>query len=449
MKSLLKLIFLFLLQICFSVQTPIARRGIPVPPADDPFYTPSAGWESLAPGSIIKSRPLPNAIGILILQEKVNEGYQILYRTTDAHGNPSYTVTTVLVPYNPDYTKVIQYHIAEDADWSECAPSYAMQAFSNIQGVNTQIEVVLITIALNLGVIVVVPNYEGPKNAFGAGIVAGQAALDSVRAVLQSTNITGVSANAKFTFQGYSGASIPVGHAAQLESSYAPDLEDVILGYAAGGVVANLTAVGINVNGGVFSGFVPDIIMGMGKEYPEVLPFVQSQVSADWWATFQKYTGQCMVADLLDAPFFNIFDVAADGEAFFTNDVIAPILDENLMGLSVPVKPVYLYQSQNDEIIPPPIVTALQKKWCSEGAVVVLHEDLLSEHITEMIFGYPGALKWQYDLLRGTPPPTACSVTEVINNAFNEADIAFIGLPTAELLLELIVRWPVGDVLDI
>jgi Secretory lipase len=420
-----------------------------VPPADDSFYTPPSGWESSSPGTILASRPVPNPIAAVFLKENVGGAYQLLYRTTDSLGNPSHTVTSVLIPHNADYTKIVQYHIAEDASYSECAPSYAIQYLSDPTEAISQIEMAAITAVLNTGVVVTVPDYEGPNNAFGAGIIAGQAALDSVRAVLQSNSVTRVSSDAKVTLMGYSGGSIPVGHAAQVESTYAPDLKDAILGYSLGGVVANLTATGEYINGGVFSGFIPDIMVGLSGEYPQLVPFIQEQVSAEWYATIEKYKTQCIAADLLTAPFINIYDIAADGEGIFTNSVVGPIMDSLVMAsnpATVPVKPIYMYHSENDEIVPFGPVSTLYKTWCSQGAVVSFHEDLLSEHATELVFGLPGAVKWQYDILNGDAPPTTCSVTQSINNAFNLADIEFIGTSVAALLLDILADWPVGSV---
>lgn len=169
----------------------------------------------------MRSRPVLDHIAAVYLKAKVQAANQLLYQTTDSTGNPSRTVTTVLVPYNGDYNKFIQCHIAQDSDYSECTPSYSMQFLSDPAEAIVQVEMAAVTIVLNIGVVVAVPDYEGPNNACGAGLMAGYAPLDSVRAVLQSNGVTGVSADAKATLMGNSGGSIPVGHAAELENTYA------------------------------------------------------------------------------------------------------------------------------------------------------------------------------------------------------------------------------------
>lgn len=68
----------------------------PIPPSDDPFYTPPAGFESAKPGQILNSRPVPSALSLFqLIPLQLKGAYQLLYRTTDALGNPSATVTTV------------------------------------------------------------------------------------------------------------------------------------------------------------------------------------------------------------------------------------------------------------------------------------------------------------------------------------------------------------------
>jgi hypothetical protein len=104
-----------------------------------------------------------------------------MYRTTDSLGNPEAAVTTVIVPYNPDTTKLLSYQIAEDGSWLNCAPSYGLQEGSNFLDADTSgIELLLIIAALDQGWVVNIFDYKGPQAAFTSGIQAGQATLDSV-----------------------------------------------------------------------------------------------------------------------------------------------------------------------------------------------------------------------------------------------------------------------------
>lgn len=50
-----------------------------------------------------------------------------------------------------------------------------------------------------------VPDYEGPGSYFTVGAMAGHGVLDSIRAVLSTTNTTKLQADAKVQIWGYSG----------------------------------------------------------------------------------------------------------------------------------------------------------------------------------------------------------------------------------------------------
>lgn len=71
---------------------------------------------------------MPSPIVDLAHILNLNASHQVLYRTTDTFGNATATVTTLLVPYNADTTKLLSYQVAEDAACVNCAPSYALQA---------------------------------------------------------------------------------------------------------------------------------------------------------------------------------------------------------------------------------------------------------------------------------------------------------------------------------
>lgn len=58
--------------------------------------------------------------------------FQILFRTTDALGNPAAAATTVFVPsVNPDPTKIVSYQIPYDTPDADCAPSYGQSMSPN------------------------------------------------------------------------------------------------------------------------------------------------------------------------------------------------------------------------------------------------------------------------------------------------------------------------------
>src|ERR1700709_543509 len=147
--------FLVFIQLVLVVALPstsrLLYRAAPQTPSSDPFYTPPAGFESSAPGTILRSRNVPSPLAFLsIAPINIKGAYQLLYRTTDSLGNPEATVTTVIVPYNADPKKLLSYQFAEDGAWVNCAPSYVLQQGSNIiSGGTSPAELLLVIAALN------------------------------------------------------------------------------------------------------------------------------------------------------------------------------------------------------------------------------------------------------------------------------------------------------------
>jgi hypothetical protein len=82
-----------------------------VMPDDDAFYKPPPGFETTAPGSILRYRPVPNPITLNNKDAvKPKAAWQILYRTQNSLGKPIATVTTVLQPFNGKRNNLFGYN---------------------------------------------------------------------------------------------------------------------------------------------------------------------------------------------------------------------------------------------------------------------------------------------------------------------------------------------------
>lgn len=198
-------------------------------PQDDPFYAVPADVGIYRPGDIIRSRPVPNPLAAFgIGPDNIQAAYQLLYRTTNSKDQPTATVTTVIVPHNADFSKLLSYQIEYDSAWTGCDPSYALQRGAPpVQELFGQYSILVYTAALDKGWVVATPDYEGPNAAFVAGKISGRATLDGVRAALRSERVTGVKPYAQHAMWGYSGGSLASEWAAELQPQYAPELNFV------------------------------------------------------------------------------------------------------------------------------------------------------------------------------------------------------------------------------
>lgn len=116
----------------FTATLGLATREDVILPKDDPFYTQPANISDYHPGEIIAWRSVENDIngllGASFTPISLNASYQYLYRTVDSFQNPVAAVTTILVPYNADPSKLLSYQMAYDSANINCSPSYSLQA---------------------------------------------------------------------------------------------------------------------------------------------------------------------------------------------------------------------------------------------------------------------------------------------------------------------------------
>lgn len=396
--------------------TPAAADAPPLP-QDDPFYQPPAGFAATAPGTILRSRPVTDAAFALLPQHVT--AWQVLYRTTDTQDQPEATVTTVLEPAGatPSASRpLVAYQVAEDSPASQCAMSFQFRLGAGNQNSAAQMEILLIDAALEQGWAVTVPDYEGPQSAYVAGKQAGQAVLDAIRATeaFAPAGLDGVRTNVGIW--GYSGGALASGWAAELQPSYAPELN--IKGVAEGGLPVNPGHVLNRINGTEFSGVAMSGIAGLRQAFPELNQFVNQNLTAAGTTAFDTAAAQCNPQNTSQFSFTNVNN-------FFTVpdplDMPGPqqVIDEDTLGQHTPTAPLFVYQSLNDEVVPPADVDAIVAQYCAAGANVTYQRDLLSEHITYAILGAPSALSWLGDRLNGVPLAPGCHTSTVVTSVLS------------------------------
>ena len=244
-----------------------SAAGAAVPPEKDPFYSyeGSAPLAGIAPGTVLKTRILSYHVAGVPLPIKV---VQLLYRSTGETGTPTVNVTSVLQPpLRLDAPTIVSYQSFYDSLNPEDEPSYAISGGVTLGGLIPTAESGLIAPALLAGETVVVPDTEGETADFSAGPEYGMNTLDSLRAVLSSPAGGAMEAK-KIGLIGYSGGAIATGWAAELASSYAPDLSSRIVGAAMGGVLVDPAHNLHYVEGStVWAGVIPMSVIGVSRAF--------------------------------------------------------------------------------------------------------------------------------------------------------------------------------------
>jgi hypothetical protein len=363
-------------------------------PNDDPFYRPPAGIESAAPGAVLTTRPV--AVKGLGLPVPV-DSHQFLVRSTDAKDAPTAVVGTLMVPkapYPAAARPLVSYQPATDSLGDQCNPSYKLRA-------GTESELLLMMQALQHGWAVVVTDYEGPQNAFGAGRMAGHAVLDGIRAAeaLPGTGLAG--ADTPVGLWGYSGGGLATSWAAELHPGYAPELN--IAGVASGGTPADFEAAVRQIDGGIASGLVMLASTGLTRAYPEMLALLN-----DAGREMIRRIGDMCVGEAVSAfPFRHLNEFTTSPEPL-AEPVAKAVLETNHLGRLTPKAPVFLYHSVWDELIPFSSAQALQADWCRSGGHVALYADALSEHSSLAVSGAPLAVSFLGARFAGIDVPATC-----------------------------------------
>lgn len=444
------MVFLFLLQLFallpLALTAPAAVTDS-ILPVNDTFYIPPKGFESAAPGDILRSRTPPKPIAAFSLA-KVNlrSAHQLLYRTTDSFGEPIAAVSTILVPHNADYTKLLSYQVAQDAADPNCAPSYAFQLEAAHDGtlglVMPQLELILIAAALQRGWVVTVPDHLGPKSAFLANHLSGHVVLDNVRAAKESTNLTDLSSDPTIALWGYSGGSLASGFAAELQPSYAPELN--IQGAALGGTVPQILPVIHEANKSPFAGLIPAGVQGLANEYPEIAKLIQQNLIPAKAAEFSKTKNLCLTGNILEYLNKDVNTFVKDKE-IFTSATASKVINANAMGHHNPKIPLFVYKSAGDEISPVNNTDSLVASYCDGGSRVEYKRDALSEHASLAIIGVPDTLMWLEDRMNGVPVKAGCSKSTSFTSLLDPGALVVLGETIVQILLTLLDA-PVGPI---
>lgn len=364
------------------------------PAADpDPFYTPPAGFEAAAPGAILRTRPATfRAFGRNVPVRTT----QALFRTTDTAGAPVATVTTLLespFPYKRGDRPLVAYQVAIDSLGAKCQPSHT---FTEDAGT----DMFLMAGLLLRGYDVVVTDYEGPRFAYGAGVMLGQATLDGIRAVeaLPGTGLAG--AATPVGMWGYSGGAIATGWAAELQPTYAPELN--LKAVAPGGTPADLLATARHMDGSFMSGFMVLVAVAIAREYPYFAPAFNDR-GRDLAA---KLSDVCS-GEVFKYPFLRIADFLVVPEPL-TSPLVVAALEQTKLGRVAPTAPVFLYHAVHDEGIPFAEAATLRDDWCRLGANVTFYADHASEHVLLPIIGSWRVISFLSDRFNGVPTSGTC-----------------------------------------
>lgn len=370
--------------------------------ADD-FYAPPATLPG-DNGAIIRHEPSRFFLDPLKVLAAPADVERIMYRSTDTHGQPVAVTGTVLTPTTPwrdGERPIIAYAPGTQGLGDHCAPSKALATGMEYEGP-------FIAGLLARGYAVVVTDYEGlgtpGVHTYVNRRSEGHAVLDSIRAAQQ---LPGLPDDGPVAIAGYSQGGGASAAAAELQPSYAPDLD--VKGAYAGAVPADLAAVGRSLDGAYAVGFLMFAVASVHAAYPELhITDVLNDRGKELEAQVEN---ECTVDSVLKHAFTRTADLTVDGRSigeYLAEEPYASVVEDQRIGNLAPEVPVYVVHSALDDIVPYEQGRTMARSWCGGGADVRFDTLAVPTHVGGAIAAYPAAFTWLEGLFAGRTAPDNC-----------------------------------------
>lgn len=340
------------------------------------FYEPPADIPG-TPGQIIRSADAPLLLDPLKLSASTVSATRVMYASTDRLGRPIAVTGTIFVPKTawtgPGKRPVISYAAGTQGMADRCAPSRQM-------GEGFEYEGVFAAGLIAAGYALAMTDYQGlgtdGSHTYMNREVQGRAVLDMARA---AKSIPGAGlADSPVGITGYSQGGGAAAAAAELTSTYAPDLD--VKGVVAGAVPADLGAVGANLDGSLFAGFLGYALIGLAAGYDiDMTPYLSEAGTT----TLKGIENTC-VLEVTKYGGTKSSTLTADGRpltAYFDEEPFKSVLADNKIGNRKPVPPVLVTHSLADDVIPYSVGRAMATSWCEKGANVRFRPIVTPTHI--------------------------------------------------------------------
>ena len=355
-------------------------------PQVEGFYIPPDPLPAGEPGDMIRCEQV-DAYLLPGLRLRAR-AWRILYRSTTATGEPTAVSGTLLVPRGRRRgpLPLIGYAIGTHGIGDAAAPSRLLA-----RGLDW--EAGMMAMALARGWAVAITDYQGlgtpGDHTYMVGRALGANVLDSMRAA-RALHPEELPEDGPAAIIGYSEGGAAAAWAAQLQPTYAPDVE--LAGVVAGAAAADVETAGPSLDGTFFSFFIAYGGIGYAAAYPELEldPYLTPMAAEGIEALRQS----------------SVIQAALRGPRFIrASDLTQPNvlempqwrkrLRENRLGRIAPDVPVLLHHARRDQIVSFRQSENLRDDWTQLGADVRLYVTRGGlDHISGAIAGTPVALDW-------------------------------------------------------
>ena len=415
---------------CVAAMATAPRAG--ADPPDPPglqyqeFYQPPDPLPPGQPGDLIRTEP-----SRLVLEPSgqlgayVATGTRIMYRSTDARGNPVAVTGTYFEPDNPwpgnGPRPLISYAPGTHGQGDQCAPSRLVNQgihFSSGLDIAFESEEGFIATMVARGFAIVVTDYEGlgtpGVHTYVNRVAEAQAVLDAARAAMRLPG-TSLNPHGPVAFWGYSQGGGASASAVELAPSYAPELN--VVGAYAGAPPADLAELMPYADGSALVGAVGYAINGLIAAYPEAEAAIRDKLTIYGEDLLNKTQNECIGEMILTFAFHHLQEYFTEDPAqVIHEEPFAGLFDLQRIGRYKPNAPVFIDINRYDPLVPWTAANQLGRDWCGLGADVqfwtneqppFLNKLVINHGLTWLVDGERG-MQWITDRFNGQPTTPNC-----------------------------------------
>lgn len=351
-----------------------------------PFYTPPDPLPPGQAGDLIRTEP-----SRLVLEPSgqlgrfVGTGTRIMYRSSDANGNPVAVTGTYIEPDNSwpgqGPRPLLAYATAPYGMGEQCAPSKLFN-----QGIHASLDTgfdlmfnteegfvatllargfaIVITDGVGLGV-------HGPMAPqFLNRVAAGTAVLDAARAAMKLPG-TSLDPNGPVAFWGWLAGGHAALAAAELAATRAPELN--VVGTYANAAPTDLGQTIPSIDGNFLAGATGWLLRGIQEAYPATRQPIEDALTPRGAEMLANTSRQCLIQTGIDYAFRHLQPwFKGDLNAMVQNDPFKGILAAQRIGNVKPTGPIYFSHNRYDPFGPYQSVVDTARDWCAKGADVTL-----------------------------------------------------------------------------
>jgi hypothetical protein len=391
-----------------------------------PFYTPPDPLPPGQPGDVIRSEP-----SRLVLEPSGQLGAifadatRIMYRSSDSRGEPMAVTGTYFEPWNPwpgqGPRPLIVYGPGTQGQGDQCAPSRQFNQgihFSPYLDIAFNYEELFVATMVARGFAIVMTDYQGlgtpGLHTYVNRVAQGNAMLDAGRAAMRLPG-TSLDPQGPVAFWGYSQGGGAAASAAELASSYAPDLH--VVGTYAGAPPADLKELFPYADGSALVGVVGYALNSVITSYPEFADVIRSKMTPRGLDLLQKVQDQCIAETIAKFMFRHLQPYFYDDiYATVNEEPFASLFDMQRLGRLKPNAPAMILSNRYDPLVPWTAANQLGRDWCAQGADVQFWTNeeppflnkMVINHALPMLVDGERAMQWIADRFNGLPTTPNC-----------------------------------------